>query len=255
MYEEGWVSDESGFDFVERFRRVLLDPTSSPEEQREAARILMQIGSAEAVDALRWFAEHGEPDLAFDVRLALKEMQIYAIEGEPDWDTQNLLMEEIINEAEALFAILGRGVNRETWIDALAERLYREGHDIIEGARAMMRYNTHVIELLPIDMIVDGLLVVHFWTAEDSLNALSLGNQPPRLFTEEYDEADDPDVPIDPLDECYARVRTADFFVGLLLDVSGDQLTSDFVFNNFYRRTFPYVEYILSIPKGKRRRQ
>jgi len=68
MYEEGWISDESGFDFIERFRRVLFDPTSSPEEQREAARILVQIGTDDAVDALHWFMEHGESTLAFDIR-------------------------------------------------------------------------------------------------------------------------------------------------------------------------------------------
>lgn len=253
MYEEGWVSDESGFDFIERFRRVLFDPTSSPEEQREAARILVQIGTDDAVDALHWFMEHGESDLAFDIRLALREIEAQSIEGEPDWDTQNRLLEHIVTHAEGLFTILGRDIDRHTWIDALAESLYREGHDIIEGARALLRYNNHAIELLPLDLIVDGLAMVYFWTTEDNLNYIAWNDSTNLLAPNE--EHFEEEGPLDPLDECYTRLRTADLFMGVLLNVSGDRLTYDVIYNNFYRRPFPHVEYILSVPPQQRRRQ
>nr|WP_290668052.1 hypothetical protein [Ardenticatena sp.] len=250
MYEDGWVSDESGFDFVERFRRVLFDPTSSPEEQREAARILVQIGTDDAVDALHWFIEHGESDLAFDIQLALREIESQSIEGEPDWETQNRLFEHIVSHAQGLFTILGHGTDRYTWIDALAESLSLEGHDIIEGARAILRYNNHPIELLPIDLIVDGLAMVYFWTLEDDLNAITWYRENGLMLPDEADEG-----PMDPLDECYTRLRTADLFMGVLLNVSGNHLTFDVVYNNFYRRPFPHVEYILSVPPHQRRRR
>ncbi|GEM_PF-6554894 len=228
---EDWLIDDPA-EIVLMLRAILADGRRSYAEKLEALTMLANLADEEAVNVLRWYADSPDPGLEVVAKLALIEAEGQFLEVPALLDeTTDEIVQTILEAADELYALLGPGSSHATWCRELAARLRAAGLTVHTGARALLKYGGQLVEMVPIDLIVDGAIMVDIWTDQDEAE-----------FIDQFDEH------YDALDLFFARLRTANLPVGIYLDVVGPLPTWEIVENPELHLPLARVEHILAIP-------
>lgn len=228
---DDWLVDDPA-EMVAVLRAVLADTGRTKDEKLEALTMLANLADDEALDVLRWYRKHADTGLELDAHLAVIEAESLRTVPPIDLWSDDLL-DLVIDEAELLFDQLGPDASLETWRYELARSLRVEGVEVNEAARALLKYGDQLIEIAPIDLIVDGQALISIWCSERE-NRRLVGWMEGQTY--------------EPFDFFYSWLRTANLPWGVLLDVTSDQLNWD-VAGNLDRHQFSTkVEHILAMP-------
>lgn len=231
-YDDWLVEDPA--EMVALLRIVLADSERTTDEKREALTMLANLADDEALDVLRWYRHNADTGLELDAHLAVMEAESLRTVPPIDLWSDDVL-DLIIDEAELLFDQLGPNASLETWRRELAAGIRVEGIAAYEGARALLKYGDQLIEIAPVDLVVDGQALVSIWT-EERENRRLVGWMEGQTY--------------EPFDFFYSWLRTANLPWGIVLDVTSDALDWD-VAGNLDRHQFSTkVEHVLAMPNG-----
>ncbi|MDQ7030371.1 MAG: GxxExxY protein [Ardenticatenia bacterium] len=228
---EEWCVDDPA-EIVLMLQAILADGRRSYAEKLEALTMLANLADDDAVNVLRWYAGSPDPGLEVVAQLALIEANGQFLEMPPPWDeTTDETINLIVQATDELYELLGPDASHDLWCRELAGRLRAAGLTVHTKARALLKYGGQLVEMVPIDLIVNGSVMVDIWTEQDELNFLSESD-------EHYDA----------LDLFFARLRTANLPVGIHLDVVGPIPTWEIIENSELHLPLARVEHILAIP-------
>lgn len=236
MMEEwsDWVVDNDPAEMIRQMRGVLADRNRSQEDKLEALTLLTNLADDQSVAVLRWYHEHADPGMELTALLALIEAS--RLNQPPEFEPwHDQLLEKIHNVGETLFEEQGVFPLRAAFSNALSASLRAEGWRVEKDGHALLKYDGHLIDLTPLDLIINGRVLIGFWDQADEEAGWS------DLEEEE---------PIDPMDRFYAALRSANLPWGIQVDISGDTIFTDMVENSDVDRGTPRVEYILSMPRN-----
>lgn len=225
-----WLIDDSA-EMVAQMRAVLADPRKTVDEKLEALTMLANLADEDALNVLRWYREHADPGLELYAELALAEAEYLAAEPFAEtWEEE--MVDLVLQVADGIHAALGSDATHDEYRAALARALRREALRVDEGARALLKYGGQVIDITSLDLIVEGVLLVGIWAADDEEQRL-----------EDLEVGDDHE----PTDRFYATLRASNLSWGLLLDVAGSVVSWDLLQNLDVDRGTPKVEYVLAL--------
>jgi hypothetical protein len=232
-----WVVEDSDpAEMVRQMRTVLADPRRSQDDKLEALSLLTNMADEDAVAVLRWYRDHADPAMRIPAMLAVMEAdQLNRPPHFADWHDELIEVVQdvgqILNPSGAAFP------TREVMRTQVAQALRDGGWRVVEGGQALLKYDGQLINLTPVDLVVNEQLLVGFWDRADEENAWA-----------DIDDEEDADM-FDPLEQFYATLRSANLPWGLLVDISGDMMYTDLLQNLDVDRGRPKVEYLLSLPK------
>ena len=230
-----WVIDSDPKDMIQQIRTILADRKEVQENKLEALTLLANMADDESVDLLAWYYEHADPGMELTAMLALIEAK--RLNKEPVFSAwQELLLDHIYDIGESLTTI-GYLPEREPFYEALVEVLRQDGLQVEEKCRAILKYDGHLIDLSPLELIVNNQMLVEFWDRHDQ-----------DLIHQQWAENGDYDEELlDPMTRFYATLRAANLPWGIQIDISGEDIRTNIVENMEVDRGKPRVEYILSI--------
>lgn len=230
-----WVIDSDPKDMIQQIRTILADRKEVQENKLEALTLLANMADDESVNLLRWYYEHADPGMELTAMLALIEAK--RLNKEPVFSAwQELLLDHIYDIGESLTTI-GYLPEREPFYEALVEVLRQDGLQVEEKCRAILKYDGHLIDLSPLELIVNNQMLVEFWDRHDQ-----------DLIHQQWAENGDYDEELlDPMTRFYATLRAANLPWGIQIDISGEDIRTNIVENMEVDRGKPRVEYILSI--------
>lgn len=231
-----WVVDSDPAEMVRQMRGVLADRRRSHDEKLEALTLLTNLASEDSLDVLRWYQEHADPGLEIASLLALHEANL--LNRPPSFEPWHETLLDLAHEIASPVDVSGKP-DQTTLCDRLEEACRAEGWHVSRGGRALLKYDGILIDMLPIDLIVNHRTLVGVWELEDVERAWR-----------EIDQAEDGEMVVDALEAFYALLRTANLPWGVLVDVSGRELITDLVENLELDRGTPRVEYVLAVPGG-----
>lgn len=248
MMEEwsDWVVDGDPMEMVRQMRGVLADRRRSQQDKLEALTWLTNLADEESVEVLRWYHEHADPGMEITSMLAL--MEANRLNRPPQFEPwHDSLLERIHEVGETLREVRGSLPLKDEFRDALLHALREEEWHLEEGGRALLKYDGQLVDLAPLDLVVNGQMLIGFWDRGDEDSVIE-------VMSEESDETDtdaddDDDETFDPLDRFYATLRAANLHWGVQIDISGDTVFTDLIENIDLDRGTPRVEYILSLPR------
>lgn len=227
---EDWLIDDSA-EMIAQMRAVLADPRRTTDEKLEALTLLANLADEDALNVLRWYREHADPGLELYAELALAEAEYLASEPyAEEWEDE--LVDVVLQAADMLHGQLGPEAGHEDYLHAVAGVLRNEGLRVDEGARALVKYAGRVIEITPLDLIVEGVLLVGIWARDDEAQRL--------------EDAELGDY-YEPSDRFYSDLRAANLSWGLLLDVMDSVVSWELLQNLDVDRGGPKVEYVLAL--------
>lgn len=225
-----WLIDDSA-EMVAQMRAVLADPRKTLDEKLEALTLLANLADEDALNVLRWYREHADRGLELYAELALAEAESLAAEPFADeWEDE--MMDLVLAVADGAHAALGAEASHDEYRAAIARALRSEALRIDEGARALVKYSGQAIEITPLDLIVEGTLLVGVWAQDDEEQRV-----------EDAEVGDE----YEPTDRFYAALRASNLPWGLLLDVAGSMVSWDLLQNLDVDRGSPKVEYVLAL--------
>lgn len=231
---EDWILDDSA-EMAAMLREVLADSTRSEDEKLEALTMLANLADDEAVRVLRWYSHHADTGFELVAQLALIEAeQLRSAPSPAPWDAE--LVEFVIDIGDELYNSLGTTASLATWRATLAGILREAGFHTHADARALLKYKGQLVEIAPLDLIVEGEALVSIWTDEREARRLD-------AWTEEE--------VYEPFDYFYSWLRTANLRWGILLDVTPPRpsgVTWDVVGNSERNASPTKLEHILAIP-------
>ncbi len=226
-----WVVEDSDpAEMIQRMRRVLSDRKRSQEDKIEALSVLTNMADEASIAVLRWYNEHADPGMEVLSMLALMEAD--RLNQPPRFEPWHEELLETIHEVSEVLALGGSAPNKAHFQQTLARRLQDEGWLIEEHGHALLKYDGQLVDLIAVEMVVNGQVLIGFWDRGDEEDILA---------EYEFDEE-----PIDPFDHFYAMLRTANLPWGIQVDISGQGVLTDIVENIELDRGRPKVEYILS---------
>lgn len=229
---EDWLVDDPA-ELVPTLKAILADGGRSYDDKLEALTLLANLADEEAIGVLRWYVRRPDPGLELVAQLALIEAEGCLCETPTPWnDEVEEAISRILQAADDLYEVLGPQASHDTWCRELACTLRAAGLSVHRNARALLKYGGQVVEIVPIDLIVEGSILVNVWTEEDEMRFIE------EAADEEYDA----------LDIFFARLRTAHLPVGVHLDLAGPFATWEVVENPELNMGIPRVEHILAIP-------
>ena len=233
---EDWLVDDPT-ELVLMLKAILADSRRSYEDKLEALTMLANLADEDAISVLRWYVRRPDPGLEMIAQLALIEAEGRFFETPLTWDEETEdAIGLVLQVADDLYEVLGPHASHTTWRQELARALRAAGLTVHENARALLKYGGQVVEIVPVDLIVEGTVLVNVWTEEDEARFLEEED------IEEYDA----------LDIFYTRLRTANLPVGVHLDLAGPFVTWEIIENPELDMTIPRVEHILAIPPQNR---
>lgn len=230
-----WVIDNDPTDMIEQIRTILADRKEEHENKLEALTLLANMADDESVNLLGWYYEHADPGMELTAMLALIEAKrLNKLPEFSPWQEQ--LLDHIYDIGESLTTI-GYLPHREPFYDALVEVLRQNGFQVEEEYRAILKYDGHLIDLSPLELIVNNQILIEFWDQEDQEMIRQLWSA-----SGDYDEE-----LLDPMTRFYATLRAANLPWGIQIDISGEDIRTNIVENMEVDRGKPRVEYILSM--------
>ncbi|HEX8683744.1 MAG TPA: hypothetical protein VF707_15610 [Ardenticatenaceae bacterium] len=235
-----WVVDGDPTEMVRQMRGVLADRRRSREDKVEALAWLTNLADEESVEVLRWYHEHADPGMELTSLLAL--MEANRLNRPPQFEPwHDTLLEKIHEIGEAFRLERGSLPQRGEFLEALLPALREEGWQVEEGGRALLKYDGQLVDLAPLELVINGQMLVGLWDRDDE-DALE------EMVVEDEDEEDEDEETFDPLDRFYATLRAANLPWGVQVDISGDTVFTDLVENIDLDRGTPRVEYVLALP-------
>lgn len=230
-----WILDNDPKDMIQQIRTILADRNEEQENKLEGLTLLANMADDESVNLLRWYYEHADPGMELTAMLALIEAK--RLHKQPEFSPwQELLLDHIYDIGESL-TIIGYTPNRESFYNALVETLREDGFQVEEGYRAILKYDGHLIDLTPLELMINNKMLVEFWDEKDQ-------DEIHQLWAKggDYDEE-----LLDPMTRFYATLRAANLPWGIQIDISGETILTNIVENMEVDRGKPRVEYILSM--------
>ncbi len=231
------VEDNDPTETIRQMRKVLADRKRNQEEKLEALALLTNLADEESIAVLRWYRENADPGMEIASILALMEAD--HLNRPPRFLPWHDELLEKIHEVSAEASVSGLPRARETFCQALSKALRAEGWRVEEGGHALLLYEGQLIDLAPLDLVVNGQTLIGIWDQEAEEAAWA-----------EMDETDEEDDIADPLDRFYATLRAANLPWGVQVDLSGDAVFTDMVENADLDRGAPRVEYLLAPGQG-----
>ena len=232
------VEDDDPGQMIGRMRHVLADRKRSQRDKLEALSLLTNFADDESVAVLRWYQEHPDPGMEIPSLLALMEAD--RLNRPPQFEPwQDALLEQLHDLGSEILAE-SAPMGKEAFCAALTERLRAANWAVETGGRGLLKFDGQLINLVPLDMVVNYNTLVDVWD-RDAEEAAWEGFEASTAEDEEGDEE-----VFDPLDHFYAKLRTANLRWGIQLDISGDTLFTDMVENMDVGRGVPDVEYIFA---------
>jgi hypothetical protein len=245
MMEEwsDWVVDGDPMEMVRQMRGVLADRKRSQQDKLEALTWLTNLADEESVEVLRWYHENADPGMEITSMLAL--MEANRLNRPPQFEPwHDSLLEKIHEVGETLREVRGDLPLKGDFREALVHALREEAWQIEEGGRALLKYDGQLVDLAPLDLVINGQMLVGFWDRDDEDTVVEAMSEEPETGTDD----DEDDETFDPLDRFYATLRAANLQWGVQIDLSGDTVFTDLIENIDLDRGTPRVEYILSLP-------
>jgi hypothetical protein len=236
MIEEwdNWIIDSAPADMIQELRLLLADRRRSHDNKLEALTLLTNMADEESLDLLRWYYKNADPGMELTAMLALMEAKRLNRETEVEpWHDE--LLEHIHEIADRLSTY---PPERDSFSHALALALRLEGMQVEEGGYALLKYDGELIDISPLDFVINNQVLIAFWDWHDEEAALknwAKGDQ-------------DEELP-DPLNQFYSTLRAANLRWGIQIDISSDTLITNLIENIEIDHGRPRVEYILAMPK------
>lgn len=240
-----WVVEDSDpADMVQQMRGVLANRSRSHEEKMEALTLLTNMADDASIMVLRWYYEHADLGMELPAMLALLEAE--RLHEPPAFEAWHEALLEVIHRVGEELTQLYQP-DRHTFQRELVRALQEEGWQVAENGRALLKYEGFLIDMVPIELVVHGQVLISIWDQADAEAAL--------LEAGDFDALDVPDdgevdVVLDPFDQFYAVLRTTNLPWGIHIDISDTGVFTDIVQNIEMDRGHPNVEYILALPSA-----
>jgi hypothetical protein len=228
-----WVVEDSDpSESVRQMREVLADRGRSADEKTEALALLANLADEASIAVLRWYQEHADPGMEVATMLALLEAD--KINRPPRFEPWHESLVETIHEVSEEMSGAGIFPDRLQFQEALVTAFRARGWRVDEGGRAILKYEGQLVDILPVELVVNDRLLVGIWDRTDEERSQLEGDE----------EAEE----IDPLERFYATLRSANLPWGLQIDISTRNVLTELVQNLELDRGRPKVEYILALP-------
>ena len=227
-----WVIDNEPADMMQQIRTILADKEENYENKLEALTLLANIADDESVDLLGWYYEHADPGMELTAMLALIEAT--RLNKPPDFEPWHEILLEHIQEISNSLTTIAHQPDREYFYNALVKMLREDGQQVEEGGRALLKHDGHLIDLSPLELVINNQMLVAFWDQQDQ----EMMRQQSAESGEEL---------LDPMTCFYATLRAANLPWGVQIDISGENILTNIVENMEVDRGKPRVEYILAM--------
>lgn len=224
-----WVVDNDPAEVIRQMRGVLQDHERSQEDKIEALTLLANLADDRSVAVLRWYQAHAEPGMEMISALALLEAQ--RLNRPPRFEPWHDALVEQIHRIGTEWLAMGHPPRRAAFRPALGQALRDLGWQVVEGGHALLKYEGQLVELAPLDLVVEGTTLVGLWESE----------------VNEWEVEDDDEV-VDPLELFYSTLRAANLAWGIQVDIGIDTIYTNMIENLEVDRGIPKVEYILALP-------
>jgi hypothetical protein len=233
-----WVTEDNDpTETIRQMRGLLADRRRSQEDKLEALALLTNLADEDSMAVLRWYRRNADPGMEMASVLALMEAD--QLNRPPRFESWHDDLLEKIHEVAQDSTAFGSMTSREDFRPMLASALREHGWQVEEGGHALLLYEGQLIDLAPVDLVVNGSTLIGIWDNEDEENAWAA-----------LEDGEDGEEALDALDQFYATLRVANLPWGIHIDVSGDTVFTDMVENADLDRGSPRVEYVLSGGRG-----
>ncbi|MGB0385370.1 MAG: hypothetical protein ACPGWR_11150 [Ardenticatenaceae bacterium] len=232
-----WVIDGDPVNMMQQIRSILADRKETQKNKLEALTLLANMADNESIDLLNWYYEHADPGMELTAMLALIEAR--RLNQPPDLEPWHDLLLDRIHEIGEGLTTIGNLPDRDSFYNALVEALREDRQQVEEGCRALLKYDGQLIDLSPLELVVNNKLLIAFWDQEDQEMMVKVW-----AHNGELDEE-----LLDPMSRFYATLRAANLPWGIQIDISGENILTNIVENLEVDRGKPRVEYILAMPR------
>ncbi|MDQ4078338.1 MAG: hypothetical protein M3220_19085 [Chloroflexota bacterium] len=226
------VEDSDPAEMIRQMRTVLADRKRSHEEKIEALTLLTNLADDASIAVLRWYSEHADPGMEVPSMLALIEAD--RLNRPPSFEPWHEELLEKIHQVSEELSTRSISPDRREFRETLVRTLREDHWQVEEGGQALLKYDGQLVDMVPVELVVNGQVMIGFWDRTDEEEAWAAVE-----FEEEI---------IDPFDRFYAALRTANLPWGIQVDISSHGILTDIVQNMELDRGRPKVEYILSMP-------